>query len=276
MLEPFIWMFKAENFKKHLLYLLAMFGGFFALALIASLAGYFLPHLSIQSFLCSSIAIFFFIAPFLCFQGYFWELTANIISRDTDIKASNVYNGKIKEVFKIELPELNTFKFIWRGFASIVATLLMFLPFVMLAGTTFFTGVFLIPMVNIDAFASTYLVSYLFIYLFLCSFIPALLWNYAKQDSVVAVWNIRKAIFIMGNYTGKYIWNTLLFIVFYIINYAVIAGIGFLLGVYSNLSMDVSAVIRIVLFYILSTGIYFYALYVYAYLLGTIAPSAEG
>ena len=80
----------------------------------------------------------------------------------------------------------------------------------------------------------------------------------------------------MGNYTGKYIWNTLLFIVFYVLNYAVIAGIGFLLRVYDGLALDVTAVIRILLFYLLSMAVYFYSLYVYAYLLGTIAPPAEG
>lgn len=276
MFEAFIWMFKAENLKKHLLYFLLTYCSFFLAAMIFSVAAYFLQKYFIFSILCYLIAALLFIAPSLCIQGYFWELTSNIISRDVDIKAANVYNGKIKQVFKIELPTLNTCKFIWRGIASIVATILMFLPFVMLVVTTYFTGVFLLPMVNIGNYESTYLTSYLFLYLFLSSFIPALLWNYARQDSVVAVWNIRKAIFIMGNYTGKYIWNTLLFIVFYVLNYAVIAGIGFLLRVYDGLALDVTAVIRILLFYLLSMAVYFYSLYVYAYLLGTIAPPAEG
>jgi hypothetical protein len=43
--------------------------------------------------------------------------------------------------------------------------------------------------------------------------IPALLWNYAKQDSIFAVWNFSKAVHIMGTYFGKYLWNTILFIV---------------------------------------------------------------
>ena len=60
MLEPFIWMFKAENFKKHLLYLLAMFGGFFLAAMFFSIVAYFMPQISIQSLICYFIAAFFF------------------------------------------------------------------------------------------------------------------------------------------------------------------------------------------------------------------------
>ena len=212
------------------------------------------------------ISFIIFAIPFLLVQGYFWELTECIISRNWDIKASNIYNGKIKNVFNVELPEINTLRFIWRGIASIVATTLMFLPF----GLMIFSGALAVGISDLPR------ESFIFLYLFIISFIPALLWNYASTNSVFAVWNIRKAIYLMGNYTGKYILNIILFILFYTIDYALLFLASILLGLNIN-STDITST-KIVLFIIWVTFAYvkyFYSLYVYAYLLGTIAPPHE-
>ena len=265
MFEPFVWMFKTEGFEKHFLYLFFMYIKFFVPAIICLVIGLVSMHNPIFMASFFGLSILLFIAPLLCIQGYFWELTQNIISRAWDISAANVYNGKIKEIYRVELPEIKTTRFIWRGIASGVATVMMLLPFALLVTS----GTFL------AAFSSLPITTALLLYVFLCAFIPALLWNYAVRDSVFAVWNIRKAIYIMGNYTGKYIWNTLLFIIFYLVDYALIAAIAFILGL-NNIEPGFWSGIRLLIFYIFSYIQYLYCIYVYAYLLGTIAPPHEG
>lgn len=269
MFEPFIWMFKTDNFKQHFIYLFFTYIKFFVIAITFLILGVLLPQYFIASIVCYVLSGLFFIAPILCVQGYFWELTESIISRDWDISTANIYNGKIKQIFTVHLPEIKTFKFIWRGIASIVATILMFIPFVLLmASGTFLAAVSSLPVQTA-----------LLLYLFICTFIPALLWNYAARDSVFAVWNLRKAIYIMGNYTGKYILNTVLFIIFYLADYFLLALMAFLSGAHdtsSLLSLSLFAIVKLVLFYLFSYVQYIYCLYVYAYLLGTIAPPAEG
>lgn len=267
MLEPFIWMFKTENFKKSFKYLLFIYLKFFVVAVIFAILGlFFLSNFTI-SIVLFIVAGIFLLAPALCIQGYFWELTANIISRDWDIKASSVYTGKIKEIFKIELPQLKTLKLIWRGMASIVATLLMLVPFIIITTTGLITTSFISPLAAI------------LIFVFIFSFIPALLWNYAKQDSIFAVWNIRKAIYIMGNYTGKYIINTIIFILFYTLNSVVLGAVSYILGFNILSNADFTGfqdIIKLLFFYIASYLIYLYSIFVYAYLLGTLTPPAEG
>ena len=138
MLKPFIWMFKTEDFNKHFWYLFFTYIKFFVLAVIAFILGFiFWDSMPIASGVYYVLGGIFLVCPFLCVQGYFWSLTENIISRDWDISASSIYNGKIKNVFKVTLPEINTFKFIWRGVASVVATILMFIPFVLLLTKSF-------------------------------------------------------------------------------------------------------------------------------------------
>ena len=108
-------------------------------------------------------------------------------------------------------------------------------------------------------------------------FIPALLWNYAARDSVFAVWNIRKAVHIMGNYTGKYIWNTLLYVLFYVVTSVLLSLIATALGIRDIANqMSMLNIIKLLVYLTISYLQYLYSLYVYAYLLGTIAPPAEG
>ena len=147
----------------------------------------------------------FYISSSLVVQGYFWELTSSIISRDVDIVANNIYSGKIKSVFVISLPDFKPAKFIWRGFASIVASIMMVLPYALLVFSTAFTDVFTLPMLEIGNFHSIYAICYNLLYVFFFAFLPAMLWNYAKENSVFAVWNIRKAVYLLGTYPGKYI-----------------------------------------------------------------------
>ena len=116
-----------------------------------------------------------------------------------------------------------------------------------------------------------------FFVLFLLMFIPALLWNYAARDSVFAVWNIRKAVHIMGNYTGKYIWNTLLYVLFYVVTSVLLSLIATALGIRDIATqINVLNIIKLLVYLTISYLQYLYSLYVYAYLLGTIAPPAEG
>ena len=269
MIEPFLWMFKTENFSKHVFYLCLTYIKFFVLAAIAFILGVvFFTSMPLVSVIYYVIGGFFLICPLLCVQGYFWALTENIISRDWDINASSIYNGKVKDVFKVKLPEIKTAQFIWRGVASIVATAMMFIPFVLLLTSgTLLTTLTSLPLPTV-----------IVMYIFLCSFIPALLWNYASRDSVFAVWNIRKAIYLMGTYTGKYCLNVLLFLIFYLLDYALLALLAIILGVNdtsSILAMDPFTIVKVALFYIISYVQYIYCIYVYAYLLGTIAPPHE-
>ena len=148
----------------------------------------------------------------LLIQGYFWELTAKIISRDIDIKASNIYSGKIKTIFRIELPDFKPIAFAWRGFASHIASVLMFVPFLLLVFTSYFTQVFYQDYFSNEVYTKVFTICFNTIYFLFFALIPAMLWNYAKENSVVAVWNLKKAFYILETYTLKYIWNSILFI----------------------------------------------------------------
>ncbi len=89
-MQPFIWMFKVKEFKKHFLCLACFSIALFTLFLETKWIGY----------LCS-------IVSGLYLTGYFWNLTEQIIHRDRSIEASNIYDGKIKETYTITLPKLD-------------------------------------------------------------------------------------------------------------------------------------------------------------------------
>ncbi len=260
-LKPFIWMFETENFWKRIVQLLAVQLLFY---ILASVFNYFIMLQDISfilKMLCYVLMFFSLVVPWLIFQGYFWRLTANVISRDMDIQSNSIYSGKVKSVFTIHLPEFKPAEFLWRGFASVIATIVMILPYAMLVYSTIFTESFSMPWNNIDSYHKLYSASYNLLYLFFFAFMPALLWNYAKQNSVFAVWNIPKAVYIIENYFFKYVGHTILFVIFYLLNFFVLYQIYQLFG-------------NIV--YLVSGILYLYSLHVYAYLLGTITPVAEG
>lgn len=275
MFDSLFWMFKTENFKNHFIYLLSIYLFFILMSVFLFFISSILTDMVWKVVLWIFSALTF-ISPMLCFQGYFWNLTDNIINRQTDIISSNVYNGKVKEIFKIELPEINTRRFIWRGIASIVASLLLCYPFVILLVLASLTSGTAVAFYNFDLAATV--VMYAGCYLFLGLFIPALLWNYAKQDSIFAVWNFPKAVHIMGTYTGKYIWNTFLFLVFAFVNYCITTFLTFILGLsafHYNFNFDTFTIVRFVILIVLQYAISIYWIFVNAYLLGTIAPSCE-
>lgn len=267
MLEPFIWMFKTSGIKKHCIYLYSVFIAFFLFTgilvyLLNSLDSFLLfkPYINIIWFICLLLL-------FLFFQGYFFNLVENIIMRDWDIESTTVYSKKVKTVFKISLPELNIFKIFWRGIASSVAIILLLLPFILLVTTS--NAIFVLSKLS-----SLFVI---LIYLFLLLFFPALLWNYSTRNSIVAVFNYRKAIYIMGNYTGSYIKNILLGIIYYLID-------GWFINIIVNIFAKnriffaehhgINLVYGLILLVIFFTN-YIYSLYVNAYLLGTIAPVDE-
>ena len=262
MLEAFVWMFRDKQFKSHYIYLFSKFI-FFE---IAALVLFFVTDplkLFVNIQFVNLIAIILAVFPFLCIQGYFWEMTENVIAREFDIKSANIYNGKIKQIYVIELPELRFFKLVWRGIASIFATFLLLFPFIYMIYK---------EIIKPDMLPLSMQV---LLYLFWAFFIPALLWNYAHRDSVVAVWNIRKAIYLMGNYTGKYIFNIILFIIFYTVDYFILFFLAEVLGIKTITELNSINAIKVLIWTVVAYIKYFYTLYVYAYLLGTIAPSEE-
>lgn len=271
MFESFKWMFKNEKFYAHILYLIkVLISAVFIAAALAYTAFAIKDTYPIPSIIVAIIAIIPLILVPLCYQGYFWELTMNIAERKTDISAPNIYKKwNIKEIVSVELPELSTKKFIWRGFSSIVATLLLIYPIAILFGISLFsikTGFNL----NIETMVATYG----FAFVFISFFIPALLWNYAVRDSVVAVWNIPKAIHIIGCYTLKYLWNVILLL------FVCVAHNFFLIVVSKILEQaamtnDVMNLAALIMYGIIYYAVYVYLIFVNSYLIGTVAPPSE-
>ena len=258
--EPFVWMFKYKLFKKHYLYL-------FLFTLICLFMAFIIPYLLVKfinifgiQYYITILSVVLVLIPLLILQGYFWELTEAFIERDIDIKSANIYNGRIKEIFIIEFPEIRAFKLIWRGIASIVATFLLSLPFW-----------FMIYSGNVTKLT---LVNQLICYVFWCLFVPALLWNYAHRDSVVAVWNLRKAIYLMGNYPFRYVWKILLIVANFAVDYYALTYLIKIFGLFSP-EMSVVYILKLASVILLATIKYLYDIYVCAYLLGTLAPVDE-
>lgn len=270
MFEPFIWMFKAENFNKRVLQLFLSMLLLILIALVLYAVSAFLINDFYIKYTLLILAAIFYISSSLVVQGYFWELTSSIISRDVDIVANNIYSGKIKSVFVISLPEFKPAKFIWRGFASIVASIMMVLPYALLVFSTAFTGVFTLPMLEIGNFHSIYAICYNLLYVFFFAFLPAMLWNYAKENSVFAVWNIRKAVYLLGTYPGKYILNTFVFVIFYLLNWLFVYGLILL-----TIPIQIQY-LQVLICNFAASILYLYSLHVYAYLLATITPPGEG
>lgn len=278
MLEPFVWMFKAKNFKQR--YFQLLFSALLVLS-IAFLTCYISSLLPIDFSIYFSFFIVFLPVLLIFFvQGYFWQLTSNVIAREVDISASNVYSGeKIKYLFKIELPDFKPLNFIWRGFAGCVASILMMLPFLLLVLSSMYTKVFFLPFSNIEIYHHIFALSYNIIYFVFFALIPAMLWLYAKENSVVAVWKFRRAIQLLESYPSSYFKNTFIFILFYLFNYFILfllAKIMYISSVFTNpqlISLE-SCLIETGFIFIVYV-VYLYSLHVYSYLLGTIVPTTE-
>ena len=258
MFEPFIWMFKAENFNKRVLQL------FLSMLLLIIIA---LVLYAVSAFLINDFYIKY---TLLILAAIFYISSSLVVQGDVDIVANNIYSGKIKSVFVISLPEFKPAKFIWRGFASIIASIMMVLPYALLVFSTAFTGVFTLPMLEIGNFHSIYAICYNLLYVFFFAFLPAMLWNYAKENSVFAVWNIRKAVYLLGTYPGKYILNTFVFVIFYLLNWLFVYGLILL-----TIPIQIQY-LQVLICNFAASILYLYSLHVYAYLLATITPPGEG
>lgn len=197
-----------------------------------------------------NLSLVLILIPCLLISGYFWDLVENIINADIDISANNIYNGKIIQNLKIELPEFKIFKLIWRGIASVFASFLIGIPYFILIYIFVSSG-------NIQFLPPWFI---LFFTLFYISFFPALFWNYGKNNSVTAVFDIRKAVYISGNYPLRYCSHILGLILVYVISS--IAEFA-LYQVLSYASIPIIWIISV------------YLLYVNAYILGTLAAKNE-
>lgn len=258
--EPFIWIFKYEILKKHFLYLFFFTIICLILAPVVTFAIFKFIDISGIQYYSAVPAIILTLLPILLLQGYFWKLTEAMIEREFDIKSASVYNGKVKEVFVIEIPQIHALKLIWRGIASIFATIILSLPFGL--------------MIYSDAVKTLPLVNQLMYYIFWGLFVPALLWNYAHKDSVVAVWNLRKAVYLMGNYPFRYIWKVLLLVLNFAVDYYALSYFIKIFGLF-NLEMSAVYILKLAAVILLALLKYLYDIYICAYLLGTLAPVDE-
>ena len=275
MIKPLYWMFKTENFREHVFYLIFRILFFLILTFILLICSN-----TINDTLISQISYLFAIIsllmPTLMLQGYFWELTERIINRETDITASNIYaKHSIKEIETIELPELGTAKFVWRGIASIVASLMLLYPLILFVIFTFFTSGESFKLLMFDN--TQIIMTYIGLYCFIGLFVPALMWNYANRNSVFAVWNLPKAIHIMGTYPFRYLFKVIQFLLFAAILYYINIIIASAFGITSSHSIGKDFLQNsIALIY---CGITFilniYSIFVNAYILGTLAPKEE-
>lgn len=267
MIKPFFWMFEKKEFYKNYFFLLSI-------NIIFFIIGLFIFYLSqninifdgLLDLVVYAISGLFIIIPLLISLGFFWELTAGIISRELHIQAAQIFDGKVTEKFVYNFPEeFSVKKLLWRGIASIIATILLILAYFY-----FFTS---------DMFESSFVgLAANIVMGFFAIFIPALLWNYAKINSIFSVWNILKAKYIVGNYTFNYFKNLLLAGLFACIDGLLIYAIWKIL---CELNIDYFALsssdfIIMLILIIICLIKFTYNIFVYSYLLGTITPPAEG
>ena len=269
MLNAFIWMLKLKDFKKHFIYLTLT-------TIVSFLIAFYIQTTSLSALFQTILTLIFLAVPFLAITGYFWDTTQNVVDRSVDYKFSNIYGKGIKEkLVGIELPDFNLFKHIWRGISSLVASVLIMLPLYVLLTIS---GR-LQELSSITTMTPTVMIC-----LFYFSFFPALLWNYAKNNSIVSVFNFPKAVYIMGNYTTRYVIHTviLLALIFAdkIINHVLCLHLTLDISTLTNIGSIISflqntdlLLLILPLIIILIKSIYL--LMVYAYILGTIAPIDE-
>lgn len=256
-MESFIWMFKKEDFKKHYLYLILIF--IFSLIIFFLFVTFFggTTKADIKLEITTTVLL---TLPILLSHGYFWNLTENIIKRRSNINMNNIYDGKIHKTYEFDLPTLNPFKLIWRGFASSIASIFLVLPYALVLLISFLTGGFCrTPMPVIIASM-----------VFFCMLIPPLLWLYAKENSVTAVLNIHKAISLISDYPGRYFKMVLTFLFVYIINFIPDNYMSQALTTDTNIN-PIFIIIYLIIFVLKS----FYLIFVNAHILGTFLVEQE-
>ena len=245
MIKPFFWMFEKKEFYKNYFFLLSI-------NIIFIIIGLFIFYLSqninifdgLLDLVVYAISGLFIIIPLLISLGFFWELTAGIISRELHIQAAQIFDGKVTEKFVYNFPEeFSVKKLLWRGIASIIATILLILAYFY-----FFTS---------DMFESSFVgLAANIVMGFFAIFIPALLWNYT--------FNYFKNLLLAGLFAS--IDGLLIYAIWKIlcelnIDYFALSSSDFII----MLILIIICVIK-----------FTYNIFVYSYLLGTIAPPAEG
>lgn len=272
-IKPFIWMFDIANFKQHIKYLISIWLKFFVPSVLFLFISFFCQNGDVKLFITVCVIyIILFVSAYSCVLGYFWELVFKVITREFDYSCASIYDGNINEVFKIELPELNTKRFIWRGIASCFAILLMFLPITLI---TLLPVVLSLKSGMSTSVAESYYIGSLLAWLIFLFLMPALLWNYARRNSVVATLNIPKAVFISGNYTLKYLLNGFLFFVFNLTIGIFLNTLAFILNIGAFDFTNPVYAFEFMFYSIVVFALYLYGFYVNAYLLGTISPAGE-
>ena len=257
MLNAFVWMFRKKEFAKHFFYL--MFFIFMALALtIASTKNLFAFN--------NNLALAMEFLPFVIYfvlMGYFWDLSSEIIERERDVEASSVYNKRVSIKYNFEMPSLNFIKLAWRGFSSIVASVLIPIPYLILFYISSSSG-------HYDSLPTWVKIFSLGLFV---SFAPALYWNYAKTNSVFATLNIAKAVFVMGNYTFRYISIVFVWLLLLLANFYVDSIIYNYVSVAHDINLISISILCLMSFlFIFKTA---YLIFVHAYILGSLVPASE-
>ena len=279
LIEPFIWMFSVKNFKHHFMYLLLT-------AAICWFSTFLLFFFSERLFSFNSLiiniivivsGIFLFLAPFLALTGYFWCLTDNIIGREQEAKLNSIYSGDkgLKNI--ITLPEWDLPRFIWRGIASIVASIIMYIPFTIIVVLIIFNLSVIAAFWQLDPMQVT--IATFIIMILMALLLPGLLWNYARRDSVVAVLNIPKAIDLLANNASRYLLHTILLIIVYVISSLITSFLSTISGFSENMhalpDATIFTAIKVIFVLLCCHIINIYFIYVYAYVLGTLVPTNE-
>ena len=268
-MNAFIWMFKEKDFKKHFVLLAQwiLIGSILLLATAALFSIFSLDDLFSKTSFLVIMGVLISL-PCLLPLGYFWELTENIIDRTYDIQSNSVYNGKIKKIYKIKLPIFDVPKFVWRGFASLVACAILF-------------GLYGYLIYLYCKNASSYQYPeqmYIFFWILMATLLPALLWNYAKQNSILAVLNFPKAVYLIGNYFSRYIVVLIALFVIFVVNVFLDKFLVEFIQKFIQSGIGVENLILLPIFLIylvLSILKDIYLIYVLSYILANIVPETE-
>lgn len=264
MFKAFYWMFqKPENKKVFIKNCTILFGILLIFMFILCAMMYLVFTGSVLSFLMIFICPLLMI-PGLLTCGYFWELTSNVIERKTDIISSNIYGGRVKLAENIEIPAIKFFSYIWRGIAGSFAILIMETPVIVL-------------LVYIIIFGKQQLFPALIAIQILIWFLsPGLFWNYAKNNSIFSMFNLYAAGHLFENKPGRYIWNSVLIILTWLMFTVIVGFAEYAIGLPAR--SDINNMTDIIKF-VLSTLIFYlpyvYVQHVYAFLIGTLGNSND-
>jgi hypothetical protein len=202
--------------------------------------------------------------PSLLTLGYFWEMTASVIDRKTDIVSASVYNGKVKLIENIKLPEIKFFKFVWRGISGFVALIIMEVPVIMI-------------FLNIIIFRKPeWLIVLIIIQVLIWFLYPGLAWNYAKNNSVFSTWNLYTAGHLLENRPGRYLWNLFLMILTWFAFITIVGIAEYIIGIPSendinNMHGLIMYLLPVLIFYLP----YIYLQHVFAFLIGSLGNSND-